>query len=149
MKNMVKAAGIPTDKKLSNHSARKHLVQKLSEQNIPPNQIMQITGHRNLQSVNNYSHVSENQHKNISKLLSNNLSVTQNNSIHNQLVSSISVENNNSASSMSFQGALDTMFGGNIYGGNISIYINSKGDAFHSPPAKKRRTMVIYDSDSE
>ena len=58
-------------------------MQKLSDQNIPPNQIVQITGHKNLQSVNNYSHVNDNQHKNISKILSNtSANLTQNNSIY-------------------------------------------------------------------
>jgi hypothetical protein len=39
------AAGIIGNKKLTNHSTRKHLVQKLSENNVPADQIMQITGH--------------------------------------------------------------------------------------------------------
>ncbi|XP_062604368.1 zinc finger MYM-type protein 4-like [Saccostrea cucullata] len=60
IKRMANAAGIGGDKKLTNHSARKHLVQKLSENNVPPNQIMQITGHKNIQSINNYSSINEN-----------------------------------------------------------------------------------------
>ena len=42
------------NKRLTNHSARKDLVQKLNDNEIPPTQIMQITGHRNVNSVNNY-----------------------------------------------------------------------------------------------
>ena len=48
MKRMTSAAGISQAKRLTKHSARKHLVQKLSYNNIPANQIMQITGHRNI-----------------------------------------------------------------------------------------------------
>ena len=56
MKGMAQAAGI-SDK--TNHSSRKTLVQKLQDSGVPPNQIIQITGHKNLQSVNNYSSLRE------------------------------------------------------------------------------------------
>ena len=59
MKRMSINAGLPPNKKLSNHSARKHLVKKLSDNNIPPTEIMHITGHKNVQSVNSYSSLSE------------------------------------------------------------------------------------------
>ena len=49
------------NKRLTNHSARKHLVQKLNDNKIPPTQTMQITGHRNVNSVNNYSSLSDKQ----------------------------------------------------------------------------------------
>ena len=52
LKNMVQDSGLDSDKKLVNHSTRKHLVQKLVDNEIPPNEIIQITGHKN---VNNYS----------------------------------------------------------------------------------------------
>ena len=67
MKQMSINAGLPSNKKLSNHSARKHLVQKLSDNNVPPTEIMQITGHKNVQSVNSYSILSKTKHKHISK----------------------------------------------------------------------------------
>ena len=46
MKDMTEAAGIPGK---TNHSGRKTLVQKLQDTGVPPNQIIQITGHKNLQ----------------------------------------------------------------------------------------------------
>ena len=52
MKYTTCAAGIPGK---TNHSGRKTLGQKLQDNGVPPNQIIQITGHKNLQSVNNYS----------------------------------------------------------------------------------------------
>ena len=39
----------------TNQSARNTLVPKLQDNAVPPNQIVQITGHKNLQLVNNYS----------------------------------------------------------------------------------------------
>ena len=35
----------------TNHSGRKTPVQKLQDNNVPPNQIVQIIGHKNLQSI--------------------------------------------------------------------------------------------------
>ena len=53
VKNMLAASQVHSDKKLVNHSTRKHLVQKLVDNNIPPNEIVQITGHKNVNSLNN------------------------------------------------------------------------------------------------
>ena len=63
----------------------KPLVQKLQESGVPPNQIIQITGHKNLQSVNNYSSLREQQMESISRILSSttkaatNVAQTENN----------------------------------------------------------------------
>lgn len=71
MKRMTTSAVIFSEKKLTNHSARKHLVPKLSDNNIDSNQITQITGHINIQSINNYSSLNDLQHINFSIILSN------------------------------------------------------------------------------
>ena len=55
LKNRIRDSGLETDKKLVNQSTRKHLVQKLVDNDIPPNEIMQITGHKNVNSLKNYS----------------------------------------------------------------------------------------------
>ena len=71
LKDMVNEARLGLEnKRLTNHSARKHLVQKLNDNEIPPTQIMQITGHRNVNSVNNYSSLSDKQKEKISGILS-------------------------------------------------------------------------------
>ena len=71
LKDMVNEAHLGLEnKRLTNHSARKHLVQKLNDNEIPPTQIMQITGHRNVNSVNNYSSLSDKQKEKISGILS-------------------------------------------------------------------------------
>lgn len=163
MRRMATAAGLPADKKLSNHSARKHLVQKLSEANVPPTHIMQITGHKNVQSINNYSHINELQHKHISSILSNSdtsmplnenpspshplVLQHQSNSLHSSNTS-LSIqhasENTATKSSQSVQDCIKSMFSGNIYGGTFNINVNQT--LSHSPviPAKRRR-----DSDSD
>ena len=59
LKNMEQDSGLDSDKKLVNHSTRKHLVQKLVDNEIPPNEIIQITGHKNVNSLSNYSSLSD------------------------------------------------------------------------------------------
>ena len=44
-------------------SARKRMIQRLNDKDIPPSHIMQLTGHKNVQSTNHYSHVSQEQQK--------------------------------------------------------------------------------------
>ncbi|XP_069109840.1 uncharacterized protein [Argopecten irradians] len=68
MTTMAENAGLTSKtggngKRLTNHSARKYLVQKLNDNGLPPNQIMQISGHKNIQSINNYSTINSNQHR--------------------------------------------------------------------------------------
>ena len=70
MKNVLAASQVQSDKKLVNHSTRKHLVQKLVDSNIPPNEIAQITGHKNINSLNNYSAISDKRQQQISVVLS-------------------------------------------------------------------------------
>ena len=71
LKDMVNEARLGLEnKRLTNHSVRKHLVRKLNDNEIPSTQIMQITGHRNVNSVNNYSSLSDKQKEKISSILS-------------------------------------------------------------------------------
>ncbi|CAH3114587.1 unnamed protein product [Porites lobata] len=76
MKTMADKAGFDEKRRLTNHSARKTMIQKLNDNNIPPTHIMQLSGHRNVQSVNNSSTVSNEQQKNMSLILSGNTTST-------------------------------------------------------------------------
>ena len=69
MKTMVQKAGIENDR-LRNHSGRKTMIQTLSEHDIPPTQIAQLSGHKNLKRIENYSTVSTKQQMHMSKVLS-------------------------------------------------------------------------------
>jgi hypothetical protein len=68
MKKM-KESGI--NKRLANNSARKYLLQKLRENNVEGTDIMQISGYKNVASINNYLTMSDERHKKISNILSN------------------------------------------------------------------------------
>ena len=58
MKQMSETAGL---RALTNHSARKHLLQKLNDAGVLPMHIMQVTGHKNVSSMNSYSSITINQ----------------------------------------------------------------------------------------
>ena len=92
LKNVIRDSGLETDKKLVNHSTRKHLVQKLVDSDIPPNEIIQITGHKNVHSLNNYSSLSNKKQQQISAVLSNAASTSQS-------LSAVSIEENTKADS--------------------------------------------------
>jgi hypothetical protein len=58
MKSMVKEAGVEIHgKRLTNTSVRKHLCQKLMDNNVPDNHAIHITGNKNPGSLNNYRYI--------------------------------------------------------------------------------------------
>jgi type V secretory pathway adhesin AidA len=71
MKKMKECGKLDINKQLTNHSARQYLLQKLRENNVEGTDTMQISGHKNVASINNYSTLSEERHKKISNILSN------------------------------------------------------------------------------
>ena len=54
----------------TNHSVRKTTVERLCQANVPDSTVIQVTGHRNIKSLNSYKKPSLNQQENISHLLS-------------------------------------------------------------------------------
>ena len=79
MSTMVKNAGLPElehGKRLTNTSVRKRLCQKLLTSNVPDSHAIHITGHKNMESLNNYRSLTNQQQCNISNILSNTSAVT-------------------------------------------------------------------------
>ena len=102
----------------TNHSGRKTLVQKLQDNNVPPNQIVQVTGHKNLQSVNYYSLLRERQMENISKIMSSSSSKT--NTVLPAVQKSLQSHFTEAHSSTSAaENTLETMFQGNYITGGV------------------------------
>ena len=75
MKTMALKANI-NNEPLTNHSARKHRIKKLNDNDILPTHIMQLSGHRNVQSIANYSGLNLNQPKKYIRYLEQNFSNT-------------------------------------------------------------------------
>lgn len=143
-------------KRLTNHSARKYLVQKLNDNGLPPNQIMQISGHKNIQSINNYSTINSNQHRTISRTLSNAHSEQIGQPANNpssgprpsSLVSSNGdVQLQNVSNRPPLPNTLPSLFSGPINGGSFTININNKSVC---TCRKRQRPRVLYsDSDTD
>ena len=141
MKAMTQAAGI-SDK--TNHNGRKTLVQKLQDSGVPPNQIIQITGHKNVQSVNNYSSLREKEMESISRILSSttkaatNVAQTENNLTAQHLaehrIASTSTTSSTLDVNSSNENRLQTMFHGNyITGGVFNINLAPAKNEVKSP----------------
>ena len=122
MKGMTQAAGISGK---TNHSGRKTLVPKLQDSGVPPKQIIQITGHKNLQSVNNDSSLREKQMESISRILSSTTNVAQtDNNLTAQPLAEYRIASTSTTSSTlnvnSFnENTLQTMFPGNYITGGV------------------------------
>ena len=56
---------------------RKRMIQTLNDKDISPSHMMQLSRNKNVQSINNYSHVSQEQKKSITKIFSGSTSIVQ------------------------------------------------------------------------
>ena len=74
MKSMAKKSGLSasTGKKFTNHSSLKTCVQKLKSAGVPRDQIINVTGHRNVMSRTSYEGDDENQCRQLSFIISGN-----------------------------------------------------------------------------
>ena len=80
LKNMIKDSGLKTDKKTRESQHQKAFGSEaggLIMMYIPPNEIIQITGHKNVNSLNNYSTLSDKKQQQISAVLSNTASTSK------------------------------------------------------------------------
>ena len=158
MKDMTQAVGISGK---TNHSGRKTLVQKLQVSGVPPNQIIQIMGHKNLQSVNNYSSLREKQKESISHILASTTKAATNpayteNNLTAQPLGEYRITSTSTTSSTldvnSFnENRLQTMSHGiYITGGVFNINLTPAKNEVMSPevdPKRKKRRLII-ESDS-
>ena len=147
MKEMTETAGISVK---TNHSGGETLVQRLQDNDVPPNHIVQITGHKNLLSINNYSSLRERQIKNISKILSSSSS-TMNAVLPAVQLSLKSHFTEAHSSTSAAESPLQTMFQGNyITGGVFNINLAATKNTIKSPElgpkAKKKRSVIESNS---
>jgi hypothetical protein len=70
-KNMILAASIQD--KITNHSARKTGIKTLLHADFAPTEVMQLSGHRNVQSLNAYSSLSLEQQRSMSNEIASNM----------------------------------------------------------------------------
>ena len=152
MKTLAQKAGI-NNERLRNHSGRKTMIQSLSENNVPPTHIAQLSGHKNLKSIENYNKVSTTQQMKMSQVLISVVAgTTTKPSSFEKANPAISPSTSESQQSMAlFSGSV-------IQGGNFSININTVNQSpkltlEESSPAEAlprwRRLRPLEDSDDE
>ena len=152
-KTMARKGGF--ERRLINHSMQNWMMQKLNNNNVPPTHIMQLSGHQNLQSVNNYSTLSKEQQKNMSLILSDNsvLPNTARTDKTSQTVATAESSFTNSSvipASSAFSGAV-------FHGGHLNITINtlnkspntSKCSVSTVARSYKRNKWVLDSSDED
>ena len=136
---------------LTNHSARKRLMQKLVSSDVQPTEIMQITGHQNVQSINNYSSLDESKLKNISSILSNTSTAASE-------ISSEIAEchiSSDSSSSLRYNNAPPSMFQNAVFYGQVHITFqgtdggSSASEVVNVDSSKYCSKRVVIDSDSD
>ncbi|RUA04261.1 MAG: hypothetical protein DSY43_06765 [Gammaproteobacteria bacterium] len=149
MKTMAKKAGLNAEN-LTNHSGRKRMIQKLNDRGVPPTHIMQISGHKNVQSLNNYSNLSERQQRNISDILSY-PGPSSSASIYNALT----LNATKTVQESTLQQPLTLFQGASIQGGTFNISVNALNQSptlsllTDSPKSKKPRRCFVIESDSD
>ena len=143
---------------LTNHIGRNTMIQKLNDNNIPATNIMQLSGHRNVQSVNDYSTVSNEQQKNMHLILSGNTTST---SLEKRPVSSLRSGVATECFESSFMKrssfpAAGPFSGAVFYGGQFNITINtvnktptSTDHSTQSTRSFKRINSVFESSDED
>ena len=132
-------SGLETDKKLVNHSTRKHLVQKLVDNDIPPGEIIQITRHKNVNSLNNYSSLSDKKQQQISAVLSNAASTSQ-------ILSAVSIEDNTKAESSLSGATLGSLFQNcQIATVNVQVYQSGRTEKSSKIRCEKKLKITVSD----
>jgi site-specific recombinase XerD len=151
MKTMAEKAGLGPN--ISNHSGRKTMMQTLTNNDIPPTDIVQLSGHKNLQSVTNYSTVTQNQQKRMSQALANLATGEKSSSESSTCTSSIKSTPEIEQQQQQQQHAMALFSGAVIQGGQISISINTLNQSpvavteNVSPQQYKRIRLIDSDSD--
>ena len=152
MKTMAQKAEI-NNERLRNHSGRKTMTQTLSENDIAPTHIAQLSGHKNLKGMESYSKVSTKQQMKMSQVLSSVVAGTATKTSSFETANPvISPSTSKSQLSMAlFSGAVSQ-------GGNFSININTVNQSLKlslkesSPPEELlgwKRMRPLEDSDDE
>ena len=132
-KTMAVKANLTNNENITNHSARKTMIQKLNDNQVPPTHIMQISGHKNVQSINNYSSLNSQQLQTTSAIISTESQTSERSAqpiSHSELPANC---------------GLSSIFANSTISGNIEININNH--ASRKPPVNRNR-LVIESSES-
>ena len=148
MKEMAKLGGL--EGRLVNHSTRKTFATSLRDAGVSPNEIAQLGGWKNVQSINDYSVPSIKTQESVSNTLAtlsksrkSPISVVSGEKENTEAISQTSATRTHSSLTSLFPAA-------NISGGKITININPANNSTTTSTraSLKRKVSVIYSSDS-
>jgi len=104
-------------------NARKTMVQSLSDQGVPPIHLPQLSGHKNLKGIENYSLLSTTQQQSISNMLAN---ISDERTISNPLpLESRALAPPQQSKSITDQQSVALFSGAVIQSGQFSVTINT------------------------
>ena len=119
------------------------MIQTLNDKDIPPIHIMQLSGHKNLQSVNNDIHVSQEKQESMSRKSSGSTLIVQTET--HSLVETAKQQSLTPAAAGPFKGAA-------FYGGIFTININSSSsstEAHRQHTFEKIKRSIVFDSSDD
>ena len=134
MKNMAQAVNLPG--KHTNHSARRTMITTLRHENISALDISQLSGHKNIKSIDSYSEASEEQQRKMSLLISKHSSGKE------RLPAT---KTSSDASSTASASSATTSFSGAVFN-NCTIVLSQPKSPL---PSKRRRYIIESDDDEE
>ena len=147
MKVMTENAGI--EGKRTNHSARKTMITKLVQNDTNPLHVAQLTGHKNIKSLDSYSIASKIQQKKMLHLISSTSSPLEN--VANTCPAFHSTHAHSSSQGTTLLPDMQ-IYGNNIVNVHfhqISSQSQSQSSVTCEPLPKKRKEMVSIDSEEE
>ncbi|CAC5369805.1 unnamed protein product [Mytilus coruscus] len=147
MKDSVKKSNVCTSKKLTNHSGRKTAITRLLDEGMPVTAVQQHTGHKSLESINNYAKNSIKTQKRMCDILDKKEIKTALNERPESTISSTG----NRPQPFEFLPKGTVINGGTfnfVFGSNDWDPNKNQKENISPPEPKPRRAMVIY-SDSE
>ena len=139
MKTMADAVNLTG--KHTNHSVRRTMITALRHENVNPLDISQISGHKNLKSIDSYSTVSVEQQKEMSLKISRHCSARP---VLNQLSLNSSAQSSMATGTTASTASGNHLFSGAVFN-NCTIVIGERSPQLPS----KRKRIVIHEDDDE
>lgn len=145
MKDICQQVGITDNtRKLSNHSIRKTQIRILKKNGVPDSDIALMTGHENINSINEYNELDDERFEEYS----NQLSLAENTTTTKAVVQEPQGSNSKRGSSLAAQSSLPQMFcGATISGGTININLGMMAQNQNEKKSYKR-IRICESSDS-
>ena len=122
------------------------MIQRLNDEGVSSPHIMQISGHKNVQSLNNYSTLSERQQNNISNILSGYSGMPGPSGYQVGISTALSLNATKTVQESTTQQPLTLFQGASIQGGAFTIAVNALNE---SPTLSKKAHHFVIESKSD